>query len=289
MFSKEGLKKLWYGDKSLIKDIPTIFTVEEAKDVIDKYIDSTDKANFSQKRFGESVDKDVFDGYIANLKGMPPTMESYSEATAKAAANQEKLNNSFKANGLKTTLGNFAKAFGSAVLNIAAMQLAGVVLAGIVTALDNVINRQEKLIEKGKEAKKVIGEINDDYTSKASYVDENKDTYARLASGVDPTTNKNISLSSDEYAQYLEISNELADLFPQLVSGFDSQGNAMISLSGSAETATSQLEALIEQERQLADFKISQNLPDQFAGSYYYLFADYLRIIRFTVLLESPV
>ena len=83
---------------------------------------------------------------------------------------------------------------------------------------------------------------------------------------MDPTTNKNISLSSDEYALYLEISNELADLFPQLVSGFDSQGNAMLKLSGNAETATSQLEALIEQERQLADFKISQNLPDQFAG-----------------------
>ena len=194
-------------------------------------------------------------------------MESYSEATAKAAANQEKLNNSFKANGLKSTLGNFAKAFGSAVLNIAAMQLAGVALAGIVTVLDNVINRQEKLIEKGKEAKKVIGEINDDYTSKASYVDENKDTYARLASGVDPETNKNISLTSDEYAQYLSISNELADLFPQLVSGFDSQGNAMLSLAGSAGNASSELETLLDQERELANFKISQNLQDAFDGT----------------------
>ena len=263
-----SLKNFLFGNKNLKEEVIDVLSTEEAVDVMnlfkafdgpmDEFIEKnktiSESAKKSLQKYGAEVEKEKM-----SVEGLVATSEKLVRA-------QEKVNNSLSVKGLVGKLGDVLKALGSIALNVAAVAAAMFVLQGAYTIWDNWAHAAEKAIEKGKEAKKVIDEINNSYSEKSSYVDENKDTIVKLRAGVDPETNKNISLTSDEYAQYLSISNELADLFPQLVSGFDSQGNAMLNLSGNAETATSQLEALIEQERQLADFKISQNLPDQFAG-----------------------
>jgi len=46
----------------------------------------------------------------------------------------------------------------------------------------------------------------------------------------------------------------MANLFPSLVSGFDSQGNAILTLDANADKAKESIAALLEEERQLADF-----------------------------------
>ena len=156
-------------------------------------------------------------------------------------------------------------------LSMAGNMLIGMAIsAGIqllITGLDNIINRTEKLIEAGEQAKQTISDINDAYTSKKDTVSSNKDRYIELSAGVDNKTNKNLSLATEDYEEFLSITNQLAETFPSLVTGYDSQGNALLSLSGNADETTASLEKLLEQERQLADFKISQNLQTAFDGT----------------------
>ena len=162
--------------------------------------------------------------------------------------------------GLKTKLASA----GMNALSMAGNMLIGMaVTAGIqliVTGLDNIINRTEKLIEAGNKAKQTISDIGDSYNTKQNTVSTNKDRYVELSQGVDNATNQNLSLTTDQYSEFLSISKQLAETFRSLVTGYDSQGNALLSLSGNADDTSASLEKLLEQERRLADFKISQNL-----------------------------
>lgn len=169
--------------------------------------------------------------------------------------------------GLKTKLASAAMN----ALSMAGNMLVGMAISAgiqlIVTGLDNIINRTEKLIEAGNKAKQTISDIGDSYNTKQDTVSTNKDKYIELSQGVDNSTNQNLSLTTDQYSEFLSISNQLAQTFPSLVTGYDSQGNALLSLSGNADETSASLEKLLEQERQLADFKISQNLQTAFDGT----------------------
>ena len=91
--------------------------------------------------------------------------------------------------------------------------------------------------------------------------------YEELSQGVNPLTKANLSLSDDKYTEFLEISNQLAGLFPTLVSGYDSQGNALLTLGNGAQSATDQLNSLLEMQRQMAHVEISNNLQTSFDGA----------------------
>ena len=76
--------------------------------------------------------------------------------------------------------------------------------------------------------------------------------------GVNKFTNENKSLSTEEYQDYLDISNQLAELFPELVSGYDEQGNALLSLGDGAQSATEQLQGLLDVQRQIANTDMAE-------------------------------
>lgn len=157
-------------------------------------------------------------------------------------------------------------AVGATLGNIAISLAATWVASKIFEAIDDAIHRSEILIEKGQEAQQAIEDAKNAYDSTKSSVEDVKDRYVELAPGVDTKNNKNMSLSTDEYEEFLSINNQLAELFPELVTGYDSQGNAITSLGSNADSATEQLAALLEQKRQLADYKIAENLQDNFNG-----------------------
>lgn len=73
---------------------------------------------------------------------------------------------------------------------------------------------------------------------------------------------QNVSLSSDDYEEFLSLNNQIAEMFPEINLGMDSNGNAMLALSYSAGTLRESLESLLKVQRQEANVKIAENLPD---------------------------
>lgn len=164
--------------------------------------------------------------------------------------------------GTLKSLKGFASAIGNTLIIMGAMK--GIEL--LVEAIYRQIKADEIAIEKGKEAKKTISDLNSAYQDQKKYLEENASEYERLSQGVGDN-NKNISLSEEEYSKFLEVNNKLADMFPQLVTGFDEQGNAILKLGDGATSASEQLALLLQQEQDIAKFKIGENLGAAIDGS----------------------
>lgn len=210
-----------------------------------------------------------------NIKDMDTHIESASKSTSKFGK-------------VTSTLKNVGGMIGSSLLNAGVGMLAGVAIQGVVTLIDNYVHRQEKMIEKGKEAKNSIDEtfaefskgkntLNtlgqsfadnaDDIETTGDAIDSIAKKYSELSKNVDTVTNKNKGLSSDEYQQYLDISNQLASQFPSLVEGYDAQGNAILNLGSNADSAAASLKSLYDAQMLSANVKIGEGLQDNYEGT----------------------
>ena len=139
-------------------------------------------------------------------------------------------------------------------------------ILAVKTAIDSANKKYTELIEKSEQAADSIKTISDDFKQTEKTVSEISDRFAELAQGVDLVNGKNFSLSDGEYKEFLDLSNQLADLFPTLSRRYDENGNAIVQLSGDADTMVGSLESLLEVQRQLANQRIVDELPDLFAG-----------------------
>lgn len=209
------------------------------------------------------------------IKDMDTHIESASKTTSKFGK-------------VTSTLKNVGGMIGSSLLNAGVGMLAGVAIQGVVTLIDNYVHRQEKLIEKGKEAKNSIDETFAEFSKGKNTLDtlgqsfaDNADNiettgdaiesvakkYSELSKNVDTVTNKNKGLSSEEYQQYLDISNQLASQFPSLVEGYDAQGNAILNLGSNADSAAASLKSLYDAQMLSANVKIGEGLQDNYEGT----------------------
>lgn len=208
--------------------------------------------------------------------------DDYDKVVAKTSSTTSKFGK------VTSTLKNVGGMIGSSLLNAGVGMLAGVAIQGVVTLIDNYVHRQEKMIEKGKEAKNSIDEtfaefskgkntLNtlgqsfadnaDDIETTGDAIDSIAKKYSELSKNVDTVTNKNKGLSSDEYQQYLDISNQLASQFPSLVEGYDSQGNAILNLGSNADSAAASLKSLYDAQMLSANVKIGEGLQDNYEGT----------------------
>lgn len=183
--------------------------------------------------------------------------------------------------------GSLLKTFGAGLANMGMGMLAGFAIDGAITVLDNIINYQDKLIEKGEDAKSSIDDTMSSFSegkstlddlgkSFASNADNIKNTgdaigsiankYVELSNGVNKLNNENKSLSGDEYQSYLDISNKLADQFPSLVSGYDAQGNAILNLGSNADSAAVSLQNLYDAQMLSAHVDVGENIDDVYDG-----------------------
>ena len=187
--------------------------------------------------------------------------------------------------------GSALKSFGSSVLSMGANMLAGFAIGAVistaVSAIDDYIHRNERLIEAGEEAKSSIEETfnafsdsktsitdlgkslsdnADEITTAGDAIDSLAEKYTKLRDGVNWSDNSNKFLSDDDYQSYLDISNQIADQFPSLVSGYDAQGNAILNLGNNASTAASQLTELYNASMLSANVEIGNQLNDRYAG-----------------------
>lgn len=234
--------------------------------------DAVERKNLTQKQFNNNQGNiEVVRTLTNSYQDQIESIEVLTKKTKEAAEANEAFNkSSIAVNGIGPKLKSWGKNIGNIVLGAATGMIVETLLSSaanyLYKVLDDIAHRQEKIIERGQVAKKIIDETKAGYDEKESFINENGKEFVKLASGVDLKTNKNLSLSTEEYERFLSVSAQLTKLFPQLVSGYDSQGNALINLSGDAGTATDQLARLLDQERQLANYKIAENLQDDFKG-----------------------
>lgn len=171
---------------------------------------------------------------------------------------------------LKTTgqMFDFAKIKAMALNTVLNMSISLLVSAGIsflVKGIDNLIHAEEKAIEAGEEAQGKIKSLSKDYREHAATTRKLGTRYDELSSGVDKYGN-NIGLTDEDYKEFLDISNQLVEIYPELLDHYDSSGNAILNLGKNSESAAEQLEALLEQERRMANYDIEQELPDVYKG-----------------------
>lgn len=95
-------------------------------------------------------------------------------------------------------------------------------------------------------------------------VKETKESYAKLAQGVNTINNTNIDLSDEEYKQFISLNNQLAEQFPELKAGIDDEGNAILNLGNNASIVASKLDELIDRNEKLNNITIAEALPETF-------------------------
>ena len=170
------------------------------------------------------------------------------------------------------TVGYKALSVASKAANIALGAISGVIISLIATKLiswlDDVIHRQEKLAEAAEEARLKIEEISNAFNNQKKAVSSYGNEYAELAQGVDLLTNKNLSLSTEDYEKFLELSNALGETFPTLKKRIDENGNAILDLSGNVDSIVGSLNNLIETQQRLSNQKIAEKFPDVYADYY---------------------
>ena len=271
-FFKGALNK---NDASFVKNIKTIQnslgTVSSKN--IDRLANSIGGVNKELINSAKAVrsGKQTWADFDATVTQVTKSTSKFSTFTAKA--------------------GSALKSFGASVLSMGANMLAGFAIGAVIStaisAIDDYIHRNERLIEAGEEAKSSIEETfnafsdsktsitdlgkslsdnADEITTTGDAIDTLAEKYTKLRDGVSSVDNSNKFLSDDDYQSYLDISNQIADQFPSLVSGYDAQGNAILNLGNNASTAASQLTELYNASMLSANVEIGNQLNDRYSG-----------------------
>lgn len=148
---------------------------------------------------------------------------------------------------------------------ISALVVKGIELAA--NAIDHYVNRAKYAAEAMEEAQQKIDDANSSLKKLSSTLNENKDRFLELSTGVNEFS-KNVSLSEDDYQEYLSISQEFAELSPSLVSGYDDQGNALLNIGKNAEETAAKLNEVLETQQNIAKQTLVDNLDKVAKGIY---------------------
>ena len=154
----------------------------------------------------------------------------------------------------------------NATLTMGASLLASFVIEGVVSWIDDVTHKSEKLAEAAQESIEKIQDLKDSLKSDTQFVNDNAQRFAELSQGVSEF-GSNQSLSTDDYAEFLNISNQLADIFPTLDRVYDDNGNAIVQLRGNVDDIVGSLQILIETQKDLTNANIAASLPTIFENA----------------------
>lgn len=123
-----------------------------------------------------------------------------------------------------TTVKFKALSVASKILNTALNMIigmgVGLLIQGIVTAIDNWVNRAEKTKKAAREISDEIKNMNQTLKENKKLVEESGEEYIKLSKGVNDF-GKNISLSKEDYSRYVELSKSMAETFPDLIKGYN--------------------------------------------------------------------
>ena len=221
--------------------------IAKAEAVANEYIDTLTNIDEANKNIAKSAISKASSEQVANA-----AMNAGTAAINKQTIGQKAL--------------NVARAAGNVLLNAGIGIIVGMIATGFVTWLWDVAHAEERVAEAAENAKNNIKELNNNFNSQKTIVDEAIKSYDELAKGVDTTTNQNLSLSTEDYDKFLDLNNQLVEIFPELYDGLDENGNAILNLGENGKTAAEGLKEALNELQNLNNYKISQELPDLFAG-----------------------
>ena len=192
----------------------------------------------------------IIDNQAASVKGL--------------SAYLEKSGRMFDFAAVKATLLNTA-------LNAGVFLFISLTVQKVAEAFDSYSHRAENARKRTDEISSDFKQINDTLSAHRKTVSELADRYDELSSGINRSSNSNVSLSTEEYAEFLDINEKLADSFPELSKGIDENGNSILTLGTKGTTAKEQLEELLQAEESLNNFRAAQGLDEAFEGVYTYI------------------
>ncbi|WP_024348477.1 hypothetical protein [Lacrimispora indolis] len=245
---------------------------KEANDFFKKISDL--KATLTSENIGK-MSESAFNDYIKNNnladESLIKFLKDSKQGTKDLASYQEYLKNTGKQTSMFADLtqkaGNVVKGFGAALASMAVMWAIGEVVSIAVKAIDDYVNRVEKIKQAASDAADRIDTLSSSLKSNQKTVSDSAKRFAELAQGIDSLTGKNISLSDSDYEEFLSISNDLAEIFPMLSRNYDENGNAIVDLSGNVDTIVGSLQNLIDAQRDLVNAQIADELPTVFKGA----------------------
>lgn len=184
---------------------------------------------------------------------------------------QQQLTIGQKIKGKLSKLGN---GVGSILTNAISGAITGMAVTAISSGISFLVSKAYQAYEKttakykinkGKEAQSNITQIEKQFNSAQEAADnfnDSADRYFELKRKNDAGL-----ISTEEYQEFANINNSLAEQFPTLVAGFDEQGNAILNLGDNAEVAAAKINSLLDSEREVSLYKISEELPDVIEGT----------------------
>ena len=264
---KKGFTSIIDSFKELTKeDIPDIS--EEVKSAFSKFDADEKFTDMLAKLDYDAIKDNGFNKWLNDLEDLEKTTLTVADALNKYKKSV------IDASETTTRLGKVAKSAGNVLKTLGSFAVNTLALIAITkgielafTAIDNYIHRVEIAIEKGEEAREKLSSIYEEYDSASSVIEGSGERFGALREGVNVKTNENISLTNEEYSEYLSLCNQIADVYPQLVTSYDAQGNAILNLGTDAETATEQLDALLEKQQQVAYNDAKEEIGTALTGS----------------------
>ena len=259
----------------------------ESKNAIKAYSDELLTNNKLSEESKKKIknETDYVKDYVGQIKNGALTFQQLNEEKEKQFADTPKK--TIKSN-IKSLGSSVLSALGNGIIDAGLGMLITTGFSVGASLIDNVINRDEKLIEKGEEARDSINntfkefsnikntidslgssfdESGEAITDTGQAIDNISDKYVELSRGVNKLNNENKSLSDSDYQTYLDLSNQLSTLFPELVTGYDAQGNAILNLGSNAQEAASSLRELYDMQLLSANASIGKELQEAFTGT----------------------
>ena len=222
-------------------------------------IDLFNESKLSADAFSEAIGgiDDAMLSYLRTCKNGEAYMDGFDKHV-------KKTNKSIGLTGVKSKLAAVGVGILNATLSAGVSLIAGFLVSGIVSFLDDIINKNKKIAEAAQEAREEIETLTSTFQTNRKFVTDNSKRYAELAQGVDQFTGKNLNLSTEEYDEFLSLSSELAKLFPSLSRTYTDNGDAIVDLKGDVDGIVDSIETLIEKSRELTNIKILENAPAVF-------------------------
>ena len=256
-----------------------------------KNTDYTFTAYTQQLPTNERATREGYDQFISQystgLTGVANTMAQYNKLAEKGIATQNEYAKAIATtnpklgsyltnlNGAKAGMSGYAMQLAGATLKTVGLQAAtmaldaalsmGISLAigGLISGIDYLVHRNEKLIESANEVTNTYRDQAKTLSEGIISLQEQKNDFDSLAKGVDEYGN-NVSLTTDQYKQYQSIVSEILGYSPELIAGYDEEGNAIAKKNGLIEESIRLMKE--ERKQKLNEITTASNTKTIYKG-----------------------
>lgn len=167
------------------------------------------------------------------------SIDEYSEAIQKLRTNVRELPNGFQVISTNAvTMGmrfraltatTIAQTVATGALKFASMALNAVIGMGIGIIISGMVSAIQSWINKSKEQREEVEKMIDDYNQATAQINDQKQALSALKNEYDSLKGKT-NLTTEETKRFNEVQNEIAKISPDMIDYYDKQGNAILKM-----------------------------------------------------------